>query len=53
LAYGIIQEHQGSIYVQSEKGNGTTFNIDIPLKPISNQSEQSGGIHARHEDPDR
>jgi two-component system NtrC family sensor kinase len=53
VAYGIIQEHEGSIYVQSEKGNGTTFNIEIPLKPISNQSEQSGGIHARHEDPYR
>ena len=32
VAYGIIQEHHGSIYVQSEKGNGTTFIIDIPLK---------------------
>jgi len=32
VAYGIIQEHHGSIYVKSEKGNGTTFIIDIPLK---------------------
>jgi len=32
LAYGIIQEHHGSINVQSEKGNGTTFIIEIPLK---------------------
>jgi signal transduction histidine kinase len=32
VAYGIIQEHHGSIYVQSKKGNGTTFIIDIPLK---------------------
>ncbi|MGB2689536.1 MAG: ATP-binding protein [Desulfobacterales bacterium] len=39
LAYGIIQEHHGSINVQSEKGNGTTFIIEIPLKPISHQSE--------------
>ena len=32
VAYGIIQEHHGSINVQSEKGNGTTFIIEIPLK---------------------
>jgi len=32
VAYGIIQEHDGSIYVQSEKGNGTTFIIKFPLK---------------------
>jgi len=53
LAYGIIQEHDGSINVQSEKGNGTTFVIEIPLKHESIQVEQSGGIHARHEDPYR
>jgi len=53
VAYGIIQEHQGSIYVQSEKENGTTFTIEIPLKPISHESEKPGGIHARHEDPYR
>ena len=53
VAYGIIQEHHGSIYVQSEKGNGTSFIIYIPLNPISHESEKPGGIHARHEDPDR
>ena len=53
VAYGIIQEHDGSINVQSEKENGTTFIIEIPLKTISHQSEQPGGIHARHEDPYR
>jgi signal transduction histidine kinase len=48
VAYGIIQEHDGSIYVQSEKENGTTFIIRIPLKHESIQVEQSGGTHARH-----
>lgn len=48
VAYGIIQEHGGSINVQSEKGNGTTFIIEIPLKPILHQSEKPGGIHALH-----
>ena len=32
VAYGIIQEHEGSIQVQSEVGRGTTFTIELPLK---------------------
>jgi PAS domain S-box-containing protein len=32
VAYGIIQEHGGSIQVQSEAGKGTTFSIELPLK---------------------
>ena len=32
VAYGIIQEHGGSIHVQSEEGRGTTFTIELPLK---------------------
>jgi signal transduction histidine kinase len=32
VAYGIIQEHEGSIYVKSEMGRGTTFQIKLPLK---------------------
>ena len=32
LAYGIIQEHGGSIYVKSELGEGTTFQVKLPLK---------------------
>ncbi|MBN2033036.1 MAG: PAS domain S-box protein [Deltaproteobacteria bacterium] len=32
VAYGIIQEHDGSIHVQSEEGKGTTFTIELPLK---------------------
>jgi two-component system NtrC family sensor kinase len=53
VAYGIIQEHHGSIYVKSEKEKGTTFIIKIPLNPILHESEKPGGIHARHEDPYR
>jgi two-component system NtrC family sensor kinase len=33
VAYGIIQEHGGSIYVKSKVGEGTTFNVKLPLKP--------------------
>lgn len=32
LAYGIIQKHHGSIEVQSEVGQGTTFKVTLPLK---------------------
>jgi len=32
VAYGIIQEHGGSIYVKSRVGQGTTFQVKLPLK---------------------
>jgi two-component system NtrC family sensor kinase len=32
VVYGIIQEHGGSIHVQSQEGRGTTFTIELPLK---------------------
>ena len=32
VAYGIIQEHGGSIYVKSKVGQGTTFHVKLPLK---------------------
>jgi two-component system, NtrC family, sensor kinase len=35
VAYGIIQEHGGSIQVQSKEGRGTTFTIELPLKTNS------------------
>jgi PAS domain S-box-containing protein len=35
VAYGIIQEHEGSIYVRSEVGRGTTFQVKLPLKSVS------------------
>jgi two-component system NtrC family sensor kinase len=35
VAYGIVQEHAGSIYVESRVGEGTTFHVKLPLKPAS------------------
>jgi PAS domain S-box-containing protein len=32
VAYGIVQEHGGSIYVKSKVGQGTTFHVKLPLK---------------------
>ena len=36
VSYGIIQEHSGTMNVESELGRGTTFRIDLPLsrKPL-------------------
>jgi PAS domain S-box-containing protein len=38
VTYGIVQEHGGSIEVQSEVGAGTLFHLEFPLarKPVSN-----------------
>ena len=35
VAYGIIQEHGGSIYVKSKMGQGTAFQVKLPLKSAS------------------
>ncbi len=35
VAYGIIQEHGGSIFVRSTVGNGATFQVKLPLEPKS------------------
>jgi signal transduction histidine kinase len=32
VAYGIIQEHGGSIDVRSQLGKGTSFRVEFPLK---------------------
>ncbi len=31
ICYGIIQEHQGSLTVESEVGKGTIFTVEIPI----------------------
>jgi two-component system, NtrC family, sensor kinase len=48
VAYGIIEEHGGSIYVISKEGKGTTFNIQLPLKHLSFSQNRNGGTHDQH-----
>jgi two-component system NtrC family sensor kinase len=35
VVYGIIQRHQGSIQVDSKQGQGTTFQIILPRRPVA------------------
>lgn len=44
VAYGIIQEHGGSIYVESNAGEGTQFNVKLPLKPVEGNLIAQGGL---------
>lgn len=42
VAYGIIQEHDGTIEVTSKTGNGTLFEIRFPLKNSTDKSISNG-----------
>jgi two-component system, NtrC family, sensor kinase len=33
VSYGIIKNHGGEIYAESEKGHGATFTVQLPLAP--------------------
>jgi signal transduction histidine kinase len=44
VAYGIVQEHGGSIYVESHADEGTSFNVKLPLKPVEEKLEAQGGL---------
>jgi len=53
VAYGIIEEHGGTIDVTSSKKKGTTFTIKLPLNPSPITTDSNGGLHGQHENPDR
>lgn len=41
LSYGIIQEHDGDIHVESTQGQGTTFTITLPVFVALNNKEKN------------
>jgi CheY-like chemotaxis protein len=45
MAYGIVQNHQGAIHLESTEGAGTTFSIYLPLKN-GEQNHQFNSIPA-------
>jgi signal transduction histidine kinase len=53
VAYGIVQDHGGSIYVRSDVGEGATFRVKLPLHPPSPPVLPEGGRREPHENPDR
>jgi signal transduction histidine kinase len=41
IAYGIVQQHMGSIAVESRVGEGTRFTIRLPLKAPEGSTRRS------------
>lgn len=53
VAYGIIQEHGGSIHVESSRDSGTSFMIELPIDPGHTPETEKGGWNASNKNPDR
>jgi len=45
VVYGIIEEHGGSIHVESGEGEGSIFTVELPLKHPSDPQPGNGGVH--------
>lgn len=43
VSYGIVRDHGGSVEVSSELGLGSTFCVQLPVRPVASQSV--GGSH--------
>ena len=41
VVFGIIEQHNGSISVESEEGKGTKFIVNLPLKQVSEKSSEN------------
>jgi signal transduction histidine kinase/ActR/RegA family two-component response regulator len=39
VCYGIIQRHEGSVEIESEVGQGTTFRIRLPIARVHSQAQ--------------
>ncbi|RLB33258.1 MAG: hypothetical protein DRH11_09395 [Deltaproteobacteria bacterium] len=45
VAYGIVEEHGGSIRVRSRVGEGSTFTVELPLRKEMDGQIQLGELH--------
>jgi PAS domain S-box-containing protein len=45
VAYGIVRDHGGSIYVEPEERKGNSFTVKLPLKQTYVTLDQPGGLH--------
>jgi len=45
VAYGIVRDHGGSIYVEPEEGKGNSFTVKLPLEQTFVTLDQHGGPH--------
>ena len=45
VAYGIIRDHGGTIYVEPDEVKGNIFTVKLPLKQSSINLAQHGGFH--------
>jgi two-component system NtrC family sensor kinase len=41
VTYGIIQEHAGKIFVESQPEKGTTFNVEFPMSRMKKNAEKA------------
>ena len=39
VSYGIIRNHGGDIYVESQKGRGATFTVELPIPPVADEQK--------------
>jgi signal transduction histidine kinase len=35
ICRGIVEQHQGRIWVETEEGHGSTFHVALPLRPAA------------------
>ncbi|MDP8222542.1 MAG: ATP-binding protein [Candidatus Lernaella stagnicola] len=40
ISYGIVQDHGGRLWVESEQGNGSTFHLKLPLNDDAGRNEE-------------
>lgn len=50
VCFEIIKEHEGNIFVASELGKGTCFNIELPI--VARTSQTTGSPHEEYSEPE-